>query len=176
MPYRLDMQFDLTQDFPVGLEQLWTALGRADYVEEKYRALDSADVQLRKFNAGPALIEVQLDRRAPVARDELPAWARLFAGQQQAMHHHTRWRRAGPAEVDVEIDLSAPGLPVRARGTGTVREIASDRTRMTLHFDVESDALALRSSVARLFATQVQRALQADHTFTVDYLRARAAR
>jgi hypothetical protein len=170
------MRFNLTQDFPVGLEQLWTALGRADYVEQKYRSLGSTSLRVLTFSAGADVIEVELDRQATVAREELPVWARFLAGNQQAIHHHTRWRRAGLARVDAEFDISALDIPVRARGTGAVVELSPNHSRMTLNFDVRSTSAALRSSVTRVFAQQVKRALQADHAFTLAYLLAGASK
>lgn len=168
------MQFDLSQDFPVGLERLWTTLGRAEYVEQKYRSLGSTSVRILKFSADAESIEVELDRVAPVAREALPLWARILSGKSQAMHHHTRWRRAGPARVDVEVEVSALAMPVSASGIGTVVERSADLSRMALHFDVRSTAAALKSSVARVFAQQVKRALQADHAFTLAYLQSGA--
>ena len=47
---------------------------------------------------------------------------------------------------------------------------------MTLRFDVRSETAVLKTSLARVFAEQVRHALQADHAFTLDYLRARAKR
>lgn len=168
------MQFDLTQDFPVGLERLWSALGRPDYVEQKYRSLGSTSLRILKFSADAESIEVELDRQAPVARDRLPVWARVFSGKQQAMRHRTHWRRAGPGRVDAELDIRALGMPVSAQGTGSVVELSPRHSRMTLHFDVRSTSPALQSRVAQLFAQQVQHALQADHAFTLAYLRASA--
>jgi hypothetical protein len=168
------MHFELTQDFPVGLDRLWTALGRLDYVERKYRSLGSTSLRIRKLSADAESIEIELDRLAPVARDRLPLWARVISGKRQAMHHHTRWRRAGPTRVDAEFDISAVHLPVGARGTGTVVELSPVHSRMTLHFDVRSATAALRSSVARVFAQQVKQALEADHVFTLAYLRGSA--
>jgi hypothetical protein len=165
------VQFDLTQDFPVGLDRLWTALGRADYVEQKYRALGSTSLRMLKFSADADLIEIEFDRQAPVARDELPFWARVISGKQQAVHQHTRWRRAGPDRVDAEFDITALRMPISARGTGTVHELAPAHSRMTMRFYVSSTLAALKSNVARLFAQQVKQALQADHAFTLSYLR-----
>lgn len=166
------MQFDLTQDFPVGLERLWTALGSADYLEQKYRSLGSTSLRILRFSTDAKLIEVELDRRAPVARDKLPVWARVIPGTQQAkMHQHTRWRRTDPTRVDAEVNISALGVPVSARGTGLVVELSPGRSRMTLHFDVKSTLPGLKGSVAQVFAQQVVHALQADHAFTLDYLR-----
>ncbi|MGE5339146.1 MAG: DUF2505 domain-containing protein, partial [Gemmatimonadota bacterium] len=165
------LQFDLTQDFPVGLDQLWTALGRADYVEQKYRALGSTSLRMLKFSADAESIEVEFDRQAPVDRKELPVWARVLTGKRQAMHQHTRWRRAGPGRVEAEFDISAPGVPVSARGTGTVVELFPGHARLTMHFDVRSTLAALKFSVARIFAQQLKQALQADHAFTLAYLR-----
>ncbi len=166
------MQFDLTQDFPVSLERLWTVLGRADYIEQKYRALGSTSLRILKFSADAESIEIELDRQAPVARDELPMWAHVLSGKQQTMRHHTRWRRAGFDRVDADVDICALDLPVSAKGTGSVVELSSEHSRLTLHFDVRSTAPAFGSTVAQLFARQVKHALQADHEFTLGYLRA----
>lgn len=116
------VQFDLTQDFPVGLERLWAALGRRDYIERKYLSLGSSSLRLLKFSADAQSIEVEIERQAPVARDELPVWARVLSGERQAMHHGTRWRRAGPDRIDVELDIQAAGLRVGAKGIGSVVE------------------------------------------------------
>lgn len=166
------MQFDVTQEFPAGLDRLWSALGRTDYVERKYRLLGSTSLRIRKFTCDAKTIEVELDRQAPVARDKLPIWARVFSGQTQAMRHHTRWRRVDPGRVDVDLEVRALGMPVRAQGTGSISERVAGRSRMTLHFKVSSGSGVLGASVARVFAQQVQHALQADHAFTLAYLEA----
>jgi len=166
------LQFDLTRDVPVGLERLWTALDRADYIEQKYRSLGSTSLRILKFSADAESIEVELDRQAPVTQDELPTWARVFSGKQQTMRHHTRWRRASPDRVDAELDVCAMRMLVSAKGTSSVVELSPGHSRMTLHFDVGSTSPALKSSVAQVFARQVKHALQADHAFTLDYLRA----
>lgn len=168
------MEFDLTQDFPVSLDRLWAALGRADYVEQKYRRLGSTSLRILKFRADATSIEIELERQAPVAKGELPIWVRVLAGTQQAMRHHTRWRRVSPRQIDAELDIRAVGTPVGAKGIGTVVELSPAHSRMTLHFDAASTAPALKSSLARVFSRQVKRALQADHAFTLDYLQASA--
>jgi hypothetical protein len=166
------MQFELTQDFPVGLDRLWAVLGRPDYIRDKYRSLGSTSLRILKFCADAGSISIELERRAPVARAKLPVWARVFSGEQQAMHHDTRWRRAGPERVDAELEIYALDLPVRAKGMGSVVELSPGHSRMTLHFEVTSTSPALKSGLARVFAQQVKHALRADHAFTLDYLRA----
>jgi hypothetical protein len=170
------MQFDVTQDFPAGLEQLWSALGCTDYVEEKYRWLGSTSLRIQKFTFDVVSIEVELDRQAPVAREKLPVWARVFSGEKQAMHHHTRWRWVDRDRVDVDLEIRALGLPVRAHGTGSIIERVPGESRMTLHFDVSSGFGAMSAGVARVFAQQVKHALQEDHAFTLGYLQARPHR
>jgi hypothetical protein len=166
------MQFDVTQDFPAGLEQLWSVLGRTEYVQKKYRWLGSTSLQIRKFTFDAVSIEVELDRQAPVAREKLPIWARVFSAEKQAMRHHTRWRRVDRDRVDVDLEIRALGLPVRAQGTGSIIERFPGKSRMTLHFDVSSGFGAMSAGVARVFAQQVKHALAADHAFTLGYLKA----
>lgn len=168
------MRFDVTQDIPAGLDRLWSALGRTDYVQKKYRSLGSTSLHIRKFSCDAELIEVENDRQAAVARDALPFWARVFSKEKQAMRHHTRWRRIDRDRVDVEIDIRALGMPVRAQGTGSIIERVPGESRLTLHFDVSSGFGAMRAGVARAFAQQVKHALQADHAFTLAYLDGRS--
>lgn len=166
------MEFDLTQEFPVGLDRLWAALGRADYVEQKYRSLGSAALHVLKFVADAETIEVELEREAPVAVDELPIWVRVFSGTRQAMRQHTRWRRVGRGRVEAELCICALGKRVSAKGTGSVVELSPTHSRMTLHFSVASTSRAWKAGVAEVFARQVRHALDADHAFTLEYLRA----
>jgi hypothetical protein len=170
------LDFDLMQDFPVGLDRLWAALGRADYIEQKYRSLGSTSLQLRKFVSDARSIEVELDREAPVAAAELPWWARVLSGSTQAMRQHTRWTRVGRDRVDAVLHIRALGRGVVATGAGSVREMSPTHSRLTLHFDVRTTSPAVPAGVAEVFARQVAHALEADHAFTVDYLRAGSPR
>jgi hypothetical protein len=90
------------------------------------------------------------------------------------MRHHTRWRRIDRDRVDVEIDIRALGMPVRAQGTGSIIERVPGESRLTLHFDVSSGFGAMSAGVARVFAQQVKHALHADHEFTLAYIGGRA--
>ena len=170
------MEFDLTQEFPVGLGRLWSALGRADYIEQKYRSLGTTSLRIRKLVRDADTIEVVLDRKAPVALDELPLWARLLSGTRQAMRHHTRWKRVSRDRVDAELDIRALGRGVVATGAGSVHELSPTHSRLTLHFNIATTSPAVPPGVAELFARQVNHALEADHAFTVDYLRAESPR
>jgi hypothetical protein len=166
------LKFSLRQDYPTSLARLWTALGHRGYVERKYRSLGTDAVRVLKFNATDEIIEVELQRSAPVAREKLPAWARPFVGHQQLICQHTRWRRVGPTHIEAELDLAPVGMQVHAHGVGSVVELSACRTRMTLRFDVQCTLPALGDKAARLFADQVREALRADHAFTQAYLAA----
>jgi hypothetical protein len=164
------MKFSLEQDFPADLSRLWVTLGRGDYIEQKYRSLGSTATRILKLHVTDDVIEVELERDAPVARERLPRWARQVVHGNQPMHHHTRWLRANASLVEGELDIAPVGIPVRAHGVGTVVEVAPGRSRMTLEFDVQSGLPIVGAEVARVFAEQVKAALGADHTFTLEYL------
>lgn len=152
------------------------ALGRVDYIEQKYRALGSTSLRLRKFVSDARSIEVELEREALVAVEALPLWARILSGTKQVMRHHTRWTRVGRDRIDAVLDIRALGRGVAATGEGSVREPSPGHSCLTLHFDVVTTSPAMPSVVAELFARQVSHALEADHAFTVDYLRAESSR
>lgn len=170
------MKFSLSQDFPAGLDRLWAVFGRPEYPERKYRSLGSSDVRLLRFEATPGLIEVELERKAPVARDALPAWARKFMRREQTMRHRTRWRRVSPVWAEAELDIIPLGRPVTAHGSGSIVQLAPDLTRMTLRFVVRSTLPLVGASAARLYAKQIKEALRADHAFTLRYLETAAER
>jgi hypothetical protein len=117
-------------------------------------------------------IEVELERKAPVALEMLPVWARLLSGRQQTMRHHSRWERVGPTQINAEPDISTVGVPLHAHCVGSVVELSRDLSRMTLKFDVNCNVPTVGTNVARLFAEQVKEALRADHAFTLGYLEA----
>jgi hypothetical protein len=167
-----DMKFRLRQDFPAGLARLWTVFGRPEYTKQKYRSLGSTALRILKFAATDKMIEVELERNAPVALEKLPAWARVLSGKRQTMRHHSRWERAGPKQINAELDISPVGVPLRAHCIGSVVELSRGLSRMTLRFDVDCSVPTVGPDLARFFAEQVQEALRADHAFTLAYLEA----
>jgi hypothetical protein len=162
------MDFTLTQDFPAGLDRLWTAFGRPDYPLQKYLALGATAVRVRRFDATAQAIEVELERDVPVDTTRLPPWTRVLVRSEQTLRHRTAWRRVGPTRVAAELDISPVGLPVRAHGGGTIVEPATGTTRMVLTWRVAS---MLGEKVERLFADQIRAALDDDHRFTLQYLK-----
>jgi len=161
------MQFQLTQDFPAGLQRLWTVFGRLDYPLRKYHALGATAVRVRRFHATAQAIDVELERDVAVARSLLPVWTRALIGDEQTLRHHTVWRRTSPTEISAELDISPVGLPVRAHAKGTLVERTHDTSRMVLRWHVES---ILGKIVERVFAKEIRGALAADHAFTLQYL------
>jgi hypothetical protein len=164
------MEFESIHDYPAGLDCLWAVFGRADYAQQKYRALGATAVRLRRFDAGAELIEVELERDVPVDPSRMPTWARRFVGDQQTLRHRSSWRRTGPARAAAEIEISPLGLPVRARGLGTITETAPDSTRLLLAWRVDCTLPLVGIRVERLFAKQVRAALDEDHVFTLAYM------
>jgi hypothetical protein len=164
------MNFTLTQDFPMGLDRLWVVFGRPEYPERKYIALGATAFRMQQFHVTEQTIEVELERDVPVKPSQLPPWVRTMVGGKQTLRHRTRWRRVSPTRINAELDIEPIRLPVRARGVGTIVEIAPERTRMNLTWQVKSRVPLIGDRIERLFADQVRTALDADHAFTLQYL------
>lgn len=164
------MDFTLTQHYPTGLDRLWAVFGRPEYPQRKYAALGATAFRLHQFDVTANAIEVALERDVPVDPSRLPPWVRRMVGGKQTLRHHTRWRRVGPTRVTAELEISPVSLPVRARGVGTIVEIAPGMTRMDLDWKVTSVVPMMGDRIERLFADQVRAALDDDHAFTLQYL------
>jgi hypothetical protein len=166
------MQFTTVHVFPAGLDRLWVTFAHPAYPQKKYRALGATAVHLKRFDVGAQSIEVELERVVPVDIARLPGWAHIFAGREQTLLHRTAWRRIDPERIDAELEIVPVGLPVRARATGAIVELAAETSRMSLTWRVDSSLPVLGGRVERLFAEQVQIALEQDHGFTLGALRA----
>ncbi len=164
------IEFTINQDFPAGLDRLWATFGRPEYPRQKYLSLGATEVCLRLFRASTQVIEVELDRDAPVDPNRLPTWARAFAASKQLLHHSTRWRRVGPARVTGELEITPVGLPVRAHGVGAIVETTVGTSCMTLNWQVRARLPIMGRSMEQLFSDELRGALDADHAFTVGYL------
>jgi hypothetical protein len=161
------MKFTIVQDYPAGLDRLWSAFGQPEYPLRKYSALGAQAVRLWRFDATPQRIEVELERDVPTATCGLPVWARAFVRSTQTIVHRSTWRRIDATRAEAELEIAPKGLPVRARAAGIIAETSAGRCRMTLSWQVDS---RIGAGVARLFAAQVRQALDEDHAYTLRYL------
>lgn len=168
------MQFDSAQHFPAGLDRLWAVFSRPEYPQRKYRALGASAVRLLRFDVTKQLIEVELERDVPVDVAGLPVWTRQLVGRQQTLRHRSLWRRLSLTQISAELEITPVGLPVQARGVGTLVQTAPDLSRMALRWQVSSRVPLIGPKVERLFAHQLRRALDADHAFTLQYLQSGA--
>jgi len=164
------MEFTLTHDYPAGLDRLWAVFGRPQYAQKKYSAMGATAIRLDRFHCTADALEVELERDIAVDKSRLPAWARRFIGDAQTLRHRTMWRRVGPAHVTADLDISPVGLPVRAHAVGAIVQTRDGVTRMQLNWRVHSPLPILGEKVERLFAEQIQAALDEDHAFTLQYL------
>jgi hypothetical protein len=170
------MEFTLTQDLPAGLDRLWAAFGQPGYPRQKYLALGATAVRLHRCTSTARTIDIELERDIPIDPSRLPRWVRPLVGSQQTLRHHTKWQRIGPTQATAELDISPIGLPVHARGLATIVESGPESTRLLMTWRVESKVPVIRDKVERLFSGQVRTALEADHAFTLQYLKAVAPR
>jgi hypothetical protein len=164
------MEFALTQDFPAGMDLLWSTLGKRDYVRRKYSALGATLLRVRHFSATARAIDIELERDMPVDATLLPAWSRSLVGPTLTLRQRSAWRRDGPRHATATIAIAPRGLPLRAQGRAMIDEIGPHLTRMRMDWHVGSAVPILGERTERLLARQIQAALDADHAFTVQYL------
>jgi len=170
------IQFSVEQEFRAGLDELWAAFGREDYVRRKYLELGATAVRVGRLRATPRSIEVDLERDVVIDKSRLPIWARALQGQTLTLRHRSAWRRADPTQVVAEIDVSSRHPPIRANGVGKIIETAAQASRMSFDWKVTAALPLAGRRVASLFAEQLRKALDDDYAFTLRYLAEAQAR
>lgn len=164
-------EFVDTREYPAGIDRLWSVFGNRAVVEAKYRVLGSTGVQVLRFDASPARIEVELERTVATDPAALPAWAAPLVGGSLVLRQHSVWTRSAPGRVEGTLAIRLPAGAAVAEGSGEVAERGRDRSVMRFTWRVRSRLPVLGPRIARVFSDQVRAALAADHAFTVDHLR-----
>ena len=173
----MDHPFTMAQDFPVGVDRLWTAIGREDYVRAKYRALGTPALRLRRFQATAERVEVDLERDLPRAVP-LPPGLGATGHALRTLRQRSTWRRDARGEVQVTLEIAPLGLPLVAAGEGSVRPTGPHACRLALRWQVRADEVPglLRGAASAIFARRVREALAQDHAFTLGWLARATAR
>ena len=161
------LEFTRRDELPAGLDRLWATFGDPAYARQKYLALGSREVKIPRFDVSATGIEVELERQVRVDRRQWPRWSRPAVAAVQTLRHRSSWKRVSPSRVVATLEIAPVGQPVRAEGTGRIDEVAPAHAVMTVRWRVSSSVPVLGRRIERLFAQQLQAALDADHAFTL---------
>lgn len=118
------MRFNLTQDYPAGLDRLWSAFGQADYPQRKYLALGAIAVRVRRFLVTMEAIEVELERDVPVG---LPVRAHASGTIVESASGYTRM------ELTWQVD-SVLGERVERQFADQIKAALDDDHTFTLQY------------------------------------------
>ncbi|WP_435744782.1 DUF2505 domain-containing protein [Nocardioides sp. SYSU DS0663] len=121
----------------------------------------SADVSLERTGNGFTLTVDQVQRT-----DDLPSFARTFAGETTRAVQHEAW--ADPTGGTVRIE--APGKPATVSGTVTLRAEGSG-TREIVELDVTVKVPLLGGKLEKLMSEKITAGLDAEHGVGVAYLK-----
>jgi uncharacterized protein YndB with AHSA1/START domain len=120
----------------------------------------SADVSLERTGAGFSLTIDQEQRT-----DDLPSFARAFAGTSTRAVQHEVWEDSTGGTLHIE----APGTPSEVKGTVTVRPEGSG-TREIVELDLKIKVPLLGGKLEKLLAEKVSAGMDAEHGVGVAWL------
>jgi len=171
----------LHQAYPASLDELWVLFSDSDYPERKYRSLGATSFRMLKFRAAPRRIEVEFERRIPMALERMPGWAaalgRTFADDEITLRHSGVWRRLRKTEARTDLEVSlvggASGVPLSIQGEGLIAQTGPDLTRFDLHLAVDCQLPLIGGQIARLVSRQMKEEFVADYDFTLEYIQRR---
>jgi len=151
------VEFDLTQEFPVGIGRLWDALGRADYIEQKYRSQGTTSLRISKLSNDGDTIEVVTDVQSPlqvIGHERLLRQAALNL-MLNAVHavraQNLRQPRVG---LSAYADHGSAALSVRDNGPGVPPELRGRLFEPSFTTKSEGGGSGLGLALTRLVVTR----------------------
>lgn len=121
----------------------------------------SAEVTLERTGGGFTLTVDQVQRT-----DDLPSFARTFAGETTRAVQHEDWSDTTGGTVRIE----APGKPTTVTGTVTLRPEGST-TREVVELDVKVKVPLVGGRLEKLMSEKIVAGLDAEHVVGTAYLK-----
>ena len=120
----------------------------------------SAEVDLERSGAGFTLT-IDQERRT----DDLPSFARAFAGDSTRAIQHEKWEDSTGGTLRIE----APGKPSEIKGTITLRPEGSG-SREIIELDLKIKVPLIGGKLEKLLAETVTAGVESDHAVGVAWL------
>lgn len=164
------MKAGFHQDYPATPERLWQVFGQPDYPHRKYQAQGITAYQVRHFDASPERISLDLERTLSVPLHRIPSFAQRFVHPEQTLHYVSHWRRDAAGHANFDLEILAPGLPLKIGGKGELRQTGPAESRLSIEFDVHVSVPLLGGRIEKMIAGFIEKSFREDHSFTLEYL------
>lgn len=164
------MKAGFSQDYPAPPDRLWQVFGQPDYPHRKYQAQGITAYRVRKFDAQPDRISLDVERTLSVPLERIPFFAQRLVHPEQTLNYLSNWRRNGPGEADFDLEILAVGLPLHITGKGELRPAGSGGSRLTIEFDVRVSVPFIGGKIEKMVAAFLEKSFHEDHAFTLQYL------
>jgi len=157
----MKLRHDLVYDAPP--QAVFEMLADPAFREAACNAMGvvSAEVTLERTGTGFTLTVDQEQRT-----DDLPSFARTFAGATTRAVQHEAWSDTTSGTVRIE----APGKPTTVTGTVTLRAEGSG-TREVVELDVEVKVPLIGGKLEKLMSEKIVAGLDAEHGVGTAYLK-----
>lgn len=164
------MKAGFSQDYPATPERLWQVFGQPDYPHRKYKAQGITAYHVRRFDVAPDRISLDLERTLSVPLHRIPHFAQRFVHPEQTLHYVSHWHRNAAGQADFDLDILAPGLPVKISGKGELRQAGEALSRLSITFDIRVQVPLLGGQIEKMLASFIEKSFRDDHAFTLQYL------
>ena len=157
----MKFRHELTYDAPP--DEVFAMLGDPVFREAACASADviSADIEIERVGDGFSLVIDRVQRT-----DDLPAFARTFAGDTTRAIQREEWADATSGSMRIE----APGKPSEVKGTITL-EPDGDRTRWVIELDLKIKVPLIGGKLEKLLAEQVTAGIEAEQRAGNAYLK-----
>lgn len=164
------MKITLQQVYPASVKTLWQVFGDPEYPHKKYHALGITGYEVHQFDVSGEQISLDMTRTLSIPPDRIPAFVQKLLHPEQALRYVSSWRLVSSEAADFDLKIIPHGLPVKISATGTLTQQDTNRSTMTLTFDIAANVPFLGGKIEGLIAQQLEKSYHSDHAFTLRYL------
>ena len=161
MKFRHELRYDAPP------AQVFEMLADPAFRQRVAEAMDviSADVDLQRDGDGFTLTVDQLQRT-----DDLPSFARTFAGDSPQAIQREEWATA----TSGDLRLEAPGKPTSIAGTIRLEPDGAG-TKEVVELDIKVKVPLIGGKLEKLMAEKVRAGMDQEHAVGIDYLKENGA-
>ncbi len=162
------MEFLISHQYPKDTKNIFNLLTSQEYLEKKFSAIGSENVQILECgpNKGTFIVKNQRD-----VQSDPPSVIKKFVKATNTLTTTDNWEITDSDKKEGTFDIQIKGMPIKMNGTLSLKPNDSGCT-YDIRFNISVKIPLVGKKIAQLIKEDVQTNQEEDYMFTKEYLKA----